>query len=431
MNRQASGVKKRRPLPAAVLSLLAPGLGQVYNGELLKGIFLSLGLGLAAFLYAFRIYTDGSLDTAFFWAMAAIFVLVEIYSIVQAFSKSRRLGSSYRLKKFNRALVYLGFSILAFLVFIVPGQIVKRNALMDITDWHPFRTAKAKEEYHKLYEQQSMIWPVPSETRMVNTSWGRTHVRISGPADGPPLVLLHGASATSLMWAPNIGALSAVYRTYAPDNIYDFGLSVFTKQLKRPDDFVSWLDELFDGLELGGHINLAGQSYGGWIAGQHLIRHPDRLDKVVLLAPAMTIEPFQFGFLTHGLLGTLPFRRFSRSMMLWLLGDWAGKNEASRLMLESYADNVFLSQKYFKPKGLVRPTLLTDEELKSIKVPTLFMVGENEKIFSPVKALARLKSVAPQVRTELIPGAGHDLTLAQAELVNGKILEFLAEKKRP
>jgi len=431
MDGRESPVKKRKPLLAAVLSFLAPGLGQVYNGDLLKGILLSLGLSLAALLYAFRIYTDGSLDTPFFWAMAAICVLVVINSIVQAFSKARKLGLSYKLRKFNKVFVYLAFAILAFLLFIVPGQIVKRHALMDITAWHPFRTAKAKEAYLKLYAQQAAMWPVAYETRMVKTSWGETFVRVSGPADGPPLVLLHGASATSLMWAPNIGALSAVYRTYAPDNIYDFGLSVFTKRLKTPGDFVDWLDGLFNALQLDDHINLAGQSYGGWIAGQYLIRHPERLEKVAMLAPAMTIEPFQFGFLTHGLLGVFPFRRFSRSMMLWLLGDLAGKNEAGRKLLEDYADHVYLSQRYFKPKSLVRPTLLTDKELKSIKVPTLFMVGENEKIFSAGKALARLKSVAPQIRTELIPGAGHDLTLVQAGLVNSKMLEFLAEQKRP
>jgi len=416
---------------AAVLSVVSLGLGQVYNGELLKGILLNLGLCLTAFLYALRIYTDGSLDTHFFWAMVAIFVLLEIFSIVQAFSKSRQLGSSYTLKKFNKLFVYVAFAILALFLFIAPGQIIKQHALMDISEWHPFRTAKAKEEYLKLYAQEANIWPIASETRMVNTSWGQTFVRISGPVDGPPLVLLHGASATSLMWAPNVKALSAGHRTYAPDNIYDLGLSVFTRKIKTPDDFVSWLDELFDALQLGDHINLVGQSYGGWIAGQYLIRHPDRLEKVALLAPAMTIVPFQFGFLKHGLLGALPFRRFSRSMMFWLLGDLARKDEASRRLVEDYADHIYLSQRYFKPKSLVRPTLLKDEELKSIKVPTLFMVGENEKIFSPGKALARLKSVAPQIKTELIPGAGHDLTLAQAELVNNKILEFLRERKQP
>src|SRR4030042_1806648 len=106
MDGRESPNKKRRPLLAAVLSFLAPGLGLVYNGELLKGVLLSLGLCLAAFLYARRVYTDGSLDTLFFWAMAAVFVLLEIFSIVQAFSKSRRLGSSYRLRKFTKLYVY-------------------------------------------------------------------------------------------------------------------------------------------------------------------------------------------------------------------------------------------------------------------------------------------------------------------------------------
>ena len=77
-------------------------MGQVYNGELCKGILLNLGLCLAAFLYAFRIYTDGSLDTAFFWGIAATFVILEVYSIVQAFTKARQLGSSYKLRKFNK-----------------------------------------------------------------------------------------------------------------------------------------------------------------------------------------------------------------------------------------------------------------------------------------------------------------------------------------
>jgi hypothetical protein len=33
--------------------------------------------------------------------------------------------------------------------------------------------------------------------------------------------------------------------------------------------------------------------------------------------------------------------------------------------------------------------------------------------------------VAPQIDVELIPNAGHDLTLVQADFVNNKTLEFL------
>jgi len=35
--------------------------------------------------------------------------------------------------------------------------------------------------------------------------------------------------------------------------------------------------------------------------------------------------------------------------------------------------------------------------------------------------------VAPNLQTRIVPGAGHDLTIVQADLVNRMILEFLAE----
>jgi pimeloyl-ACP methyl ester carboxylesterase len=70
---------------------------------------------------------------------------------------------------------------------------------------------------------------------------------------------------------------------------------------------------------------------------------------------------------------------------------------------------------------------LTDNELRDIKVPVLYLVGEHEKICSAREAVARLHRVAPQIRAEIIPNAGHDLTVVQAKLVNKKVLEFLKQ----
>ena len=70
-------------------------------------------------------------------------------------------------------------------------------------------------------------------------------------------------------------------------------------------------------------------------------------------------------------------------------------------------------------------SVLSDQELQSLNIPTLYLVGENEKIYSPQAAVKRLKRVAPQIRVELIPNAGHDLTVVQADLINKKVLEFL------
>jgi pimeloyl-ACP methyl ester carboxylesterase len=296
---------------------------------------------------------------------------------------------------------------------------------VELTPHHPFRSAEAKERYLRHYGSREKNWPVVSESRMVDTSFGKTFVRISGPVDAPPLVLLPGANATSLLWAPNIEAFSRQFRTYAVDNIYDFGRSAYTRHVKTPDDFVNWLNDLFRVLDLEDDINLMGLSYGGWITSQYALRHPERLEKVVLLAPAATVLPFQPEFLMRGILCLLPHRYFVRSMMYWVLEDAAKKNEAGRLFVEEATENMFVGQRCFKPIRLVNPTVLTDEELQSIQVPTLFLVGENEKIYSAREAVARLKTVAPQINVELIPNAGHDMTLAQADLVNSKILEFL------
>ena len=93
---------------------------------------------------------------------------------------------------------------------------------------------------------------------------------------------------------------------------------------------------------------------------------------------------------------------------------------------QEMVDFLEISMKCFKPKySMVRPTLLDDEQLRSIRVPTLFLVGENEKIYSPLKAIDRLNRVAPHIKKEIIPKAGHDLFSVQAEMVNRKALDFL------
>lgn len=167
---------------------------------------------------------------------------------------------------------------------------------------HPFRTAKAKEEYLALYDLRARQWPVASETRMVETSYGQTFVRISGTTNDQPLVLLPGAAANSLMWMQHIEALSVSYKTYAVDNIYDYGRSVYTRPLKRQEDFVSWLNELFTSLALGDQIHLMGMSYGGWLTSRYALRFPNRLRKIVLLAPPATVLPMRFEFWTRALL---------------------------------------------------------------------------------------------------------------------------------
>ncbi len=316
------------------------------------------------------------------------------------------------------------FLIVAFIVWVVVSLLWGPGA-MEINEYHPFRSATAKGEFLKHYDARAQKWPVVSETKLVETSFGQTFVRISGPVDAPPLVLLPGGGATSLIWLPNIEALSNHYRTYAVDNIYDFGRSVYTRSMTSPDDFTNWLDELFSALELGDNINLMGYSYGGWLACQFTLDCPERLDKVVLVSPASTVLPLSGEFLTRSVLCLVPFRYFTKSIMYWVWEDLVQRDETGRAITDDRVDDVVLAFRSFKFKVPANPTIFEDEELKSIKVPTLFLIGENEKIYSAQEAVQRLTNVASQIEVEVIPDAGHDLTFLQTEMVNSKVLEFL------
>ena len=102
----------------------------------------------------------------------------------------------------------------------------------------------------------------------------------------------------------------------------------------------------------------------------------------------------------------------------------AKKDETGQL-LEDTVDAVLMARQCFSSRRLVRPTVLTDQELGGITRPVFFLVGENERLYSPGKAVERLSRVAPAVKTEVSPRAGHDLTFVQPELVNLKVIEFL------
>jgi pimeloyl-ACP methyl ester carboxylesterase len=300
----------------------------------------------------------------------------------------------------------------------------------DISKWpsyHPFKSAKAKEQYLNYYDSRAIKWPVASESKFVETSFGKTFVRISGPTGAPPLVLLPSANASSLIWLSNIRSLSKDYRVYAIDNIYDVGLSVYIRTLKQPEDFVSWLDEVFTGLGLEDNINLMGYSYGGWISSQYVLAHPERIHKMVLLAPAATIFPLPGEWAWRGILSAMPHRYFMKKLLVdWMFEDLVKRKDAdSREKLNSLIDDAMMGLRCFKMKMLVAPTVLTDKELEAIQVPTLFMVGEHEKIYSATEAVKRLNSMAPQIKTAIIHNASHDLPISQADLVDADVIDFL------
>jgi pimeloyl-ACP methyl ester carboxylesterase len=200
---------------------------------------------------------------------------------------------------------------------------------------------------------------------------------------------------------------------------------VYAFIFRTPDDFTDWLDELFDALELGDRIKLVGLSYGGWLTSRYALRHPGRLDRIVLIAPVATVMPLQLDWIWRASLCAIPHRFFVGNLLDWMLEDLARGDASGRVLLREEVESGFLAQRCYKPKPLVNPTVLTDEQWRSLRVPALFLVGENEKLYAAHKAVARLAEVAPRIQAVILPGCGHDLTVLRADMVNRRMIDFL------
>lgn len=298
---------------------------------------------------------------------------------------------------------------------------------MELNEFHPFRSEKAKIQYNAFEVEMAKSWPIKSEERIVETSHGKTFMRLSGPEDGPTLILLPGGGSNSLIWHANIEALSDVYRTYALDNIYDYGRSIYTQQLKTGQDYSSWLDELSDSLNLGNDIRMIGYSYGGWVASQFALNHPERLKQVMLIAPAATVLPFSNEYLIEMVKTLIPVRYYKKKIMYWAWKDLAAKGEWGEILVDERIGYYQLALKSFKFKQPVNPTVLTDSELKDISVPVLYLVGENETVYNAHEAISRINRVNPEIQTELMSNTGHDLMFTHTDRFNSIVLDFMAE----
>jgi pimeloyl-ACP methyl ester carboxylesterase len=118
----------------------------------------------------------------------------------------------------------------------------------------------------------------------IETNGIRLHAVEAGPPDGEPVVLLHGFPEFWWTWHAQIGALArAGYRVTAPD-LRGFGLSDKPPRIEdyrieqRRADLLGLLDAL--GRE---SVFLAGHDFGGIVAWDLAIHHPERIRKLVVL----------------------------------------------------------------------------------------------------------------------------------------------------
>lgn len=115
---------------------------------------------------------------------------------------------------------------------------------------------------------------------------GLTHYRYFGPTVGPLVVCVHGLTSPSFIFEAMAKELvTNGYRVLVYDH-YGRGFSDRPSGVQDRQFFVQHLYELLAALREKDAFDLIGYSMGGAIASAFGVEHPERIKKLILMAPA-------------------------------------------------------------------------------------------------------------------------------------------------
>jgi 2-hydroxy-6-oxonona-2,4-dienedioate hydrolase len=288
-----------------------------------------------------------------------------------------------------------------------------------------FKDRAAEKKMADWFETFRSAIGFPTESRVVETTVGRTHVLIAGPPDGEPLVCLHGALATSAHLLPELGGLVDRYRIYAIDVMGQSVMSENRRLALDDDSYGHWLREVTTGLGLE-RFALFGVSWGGFVALRAARATPEAIRALVLLVPAGLVA----GSAWAG------FTKIGWPMFTYRLAPSDDRLQRLVSALFSSADAQWT--KYFGDAVLAYrldmriPPLLRPADVANYTGPTLILGADEDVSFPGGALVARARELFPRAEIELLenckhcPPTGNDFRARTAK----RIGTFLAEASK-
>lgn len=255
-------------------------------------------------------------------------------------------------------------------------------------------------------------WSFPYEMRTIPTRAGDTSVIMAGDEGKPALVLLHGSASNVLGWGAALPAYSKDFRVLAPDIPGEAGRSAPVRPSWDNDDYALWLDDVLDALGVKS-ASLMGLSFGGWIALKYAACRPQKVSRLVLLAPA-GIANARVSAILKTMLYSMQKQKGAEKMKRMIFGT-----DEIPPAVSQFFD---LLQQHFSPR-FGSPKLLEDGELRRIACPVMMATGGEDAFFNANKAATRLKAVIPDADVSIIRRGKHGIMD-----YGGRIGGFLAGK---
>ena len=229
------------------------------------------------------------------------------------------------------------------------------------------------------------------------------------------VVCIHGSGADSVVWSYQLSRLSKYFKIIIPD-LPAHGKSEGTP-LKTAKEYANWLNEFSKSLSLDSFF-LMGHSFGGAIAQEFAHHYADKLKGLILIS-------------------TGPNFRFSKIYKeLHEQGIDLSQKEDIKSFLSSKDIPASFIKEYNALKEMSSSVLHDDllaagkfnstSWLSSVKVPSLILWGENDKI-TPKELPNKLSDLLPLSEFKTINNSGHVVMIDARDEFNSTIKDFIQQ----
>jgi len=327
------------------------------------------------------------------------------------------LGKTLPLKDSGR--IGLGFLILLFsLSFMAWGQMEQPTPPTPQTPEAVQPTTQPTAQPETPEDPVSTI-PLPEpQTVMV-----KDHKIVYYEAgQGNVVILIHGLGADSHHWAANIGPLSSGFHVIALDQI-GYGKSDKPVMRYTVGNFAEYLHGFMEALNVP-KASLVGNSLGGWVALDFTIRHPDMVDKLVLvdaagLHPADPLRTPKGGWKNLTPLNTHWFFDLMDANKAWATTD---------LGPHSFERHVKNGDSYTVASSVAEMAMgreFEDKKLDKVQTPTLILWGRDDMLIPLAMGEHFNKGIAGS-QLIVIEGTGHIPMVGKPEEFNQLVQKFLS-----
>ena len=267
----------------------------------------------------------------------------------------------------------------------------------------------------------------------------RTSYLEAGPADAPPVVLLHGLGATNASMLPVLADLAVDHRVIAPDSP-GFGHSEAPRSPYSPAWFAAWLEDLQRVLHARPAV-LIGNSLGGRLALEAGLTHPRSVRALVLLSPSPAFRRLRQYVpavrLLRPELGRLPVVLPHGVVVESIRGMFSNPDRLPRPWYDAAADEcrrVLRSPAHrIAFLACARQIYLEDaygrrgfwDRLPGLMPPALFVWGDRDRLV-PASFARHVADALPGAGSVVLQDSGHVPQFEHPELTQALLRGFLS-----